>query len=405
MPSLPILLFLLAPPVQSEPATPAACPEQTSTTLLKQANTVLQQQVLESVPDRAAALADVLMMLGCLADPAPSVAARSFLLLGAHRRMEGDEEGARRALAAAAALNGSAAWVDELGPELQALYQAEAVGTDNKGVVFAYEPLFPDAPHLVGGRGDPPWVISPATLTFSAGGTSRPVSIQPGALIVVSPASIEAFHSLVEGVSEADLQEPDWEALDAAEAQRANTILQFSPALYVGLAGVATGDSSINDSAQPLGWSGMGPTLGFQLGLRFGEHLRLAPGLGYLGVWGSVPSSQVVEEGWEPTAWPRPSMHLGFADLLLGVELGPVGLGVGPRVAVSKVSVASAVEGAATLDSYALFEGHGRLAGIHMALDWRMSHALRPQLDVAVLGDGDRPYRSASLGLAWRGGE
>ena len=207
-----LLLGLLAAPSYAQDI---ACPDGASTRQLKRENTALEQALTAEAPQPEPlddAFVQVQTMLGCVPEPPPSVVARSFLLLGAYYLDQGDEFRAGPFVGAAALLGGEPAWLEALGPDLRVRFY-NALATDRpRGVVYAPELLLVGEHHLVGSLGPPPWLMPVGTFTFLWKDRSVPINVNQQELSLVTPRTFEEFEALVEGVTEADLLEPDYDA-------------------------------------------------------------------------------------------------------------------------------------------------------------------------------------------------
>ena len=201
--------LLLLALFQVTPGMAEGCPADATIHALKSADKGLTTwlQGPHDSPSDQAAQAEVL--LACAADVPATIAARTFLLLGAHHFLAGDPTQVDRYYQAAFALEGADAWDDTLGGEdMEAWYQEVGAPGADKGVVFAPQALFNQEIHLVGTNGPPPWTMTVGTFTFQAGDDSVPVSVNTNSLSVITPRYLEEFHALVDGVSEADLDPP-----------------------------------------------------------------------------------------------------------------------------------------------------------------------------------------------------
>ncbi len=191
-----------------------ACPDDASVRALKKQNAALQQALAPVEPDADAldgAFVDVQTMLGCVPDLPPSVVSRSFLLLGAYYFDMGDAFRAEPFVSAAALLGGESAWLDELGPDLRTRFFNTLASDRPLGVVYGPELLLAGGFHLVGSQGPPPWLMPVGTFTFEWGERSVPVNVNDRDLTLVTPRTFDEFDSLVEGVTESDLEEPDYD--------------------------------------------------------------------------------------------------------------------------------------------------------------------------------------------------
>jgi hypothetical protein len=205
-----LLLGLLSAPALAQDL---ACPEEASVRLLKRENTSLEQALTTTeTPDPDPAFVQVQLLLGCVPDPPPSVIARSFLLLGAYYLDQGDEFRAGPFVQAAALLGGEAAWLESLGPDLRVRFYNALASDRPRGVVYGPELLLAGEHHLVGSLGPPPWLMPVGTFTFMWKDRSVPINVNDHELSLVTPATFEEFEALVEGVTEADLVEPDYDA-------------------------------------------------------------------------------------------------------------------------------------------------------------------------------------------------
>jgi hypothetical protein len=207
-----LLLGLIATPTYAQDI---ACPDGASTRQLKRENTALEQSLTSPAPEPQAlddAFIQVQTQLGCVPELPPSVVARSFLLLGSYYLTQGDEFRAGPFVSAAALLGGESAWLDTLGPDLRVrFYNALATGRP-RGVVYAPELLLVGEHHLVGSLGPPPWLMPVGTFTFLWNDRSVPINVNEHELSLVTPRTFDEFEALVEGVTEADLEEPDYDA-------------------------------------------------------------------------------------------------------------------------------------------------------------------------------------------------
>jgi len=210
--SLLLILGLLAAP---HAAPDVACPDGASIRSLKRLNSALEQTLTVEEPSPEALdtnFIDVQTMMGCVPELPPSVVARSFLLLGAYYLDQGDAFRADPFVSAAALLGGESAWVETLSPELRTRFFNSLTSDRPLGVVYAPELLLTGGFHLVGSRGAPPWLMPVGTFTFEWGDRSVPVNVNHQDLTLVVPRTFDEFESLVEGVTESDLEEPDYDA-------------------------------------------------------------------------------------------------------------------------------------------------------------------------------------------------
>lgn len=203
-----------------------SCPDDATVRALKRQNSALEQAL--SVPQPNAdvldgAFVEVQTLLGCVDDPPPSVVGRSFLLLGGYYLDQGDAFRAEPFVGAAALLGGQSAWLEALGPDLRTRFFNALVTDRPVGVVYAPELLLTGGIHLVGSLGPPPWLMPVGTFTFEWNDRSVPVSVNDHELTLVVPQTFNEFEALVEGVTESDLLEPDYDTTiyyDRRESRR-----------------------------------------------------------------------------------------------------------------------------------------------------------------------------------------
>ncbi len=189
-----------------------ACPDDASIRSLKRDNTALERALTAPTGEGLdEASGQVRSMLGCVPDLPPSVVAQSFLLLGATYMQQGDAFRATPYISAAALLGGERAWNEALGPELRTRF-FNGLRTDRpRGVVYAPESALGDDFHLVGSQGPPPWLMPVGTFTFEWGDRTVPVNVNERELSLVTAKTFDEFAALVDGVTEADLEEPDYD--------------------------------------------------------------------------------------------------------------------------------------------------------------------------------------------------
>jgi hypothetical protein len=218
--SLLTLLGLIAP----LSAAPKACPAEASIRQLKRAQDALQLALLADPgkPIVDASLAsDLELLLACTPDVPRELVARSFFMLGADRMANGQQAAAKSYIGAAGLLGSEPAEAEGFTPALRTMLESARVPSKRpRGVVWAPAVLMPGEIHLVGADGEPPWTVAVGTFTFAWGNQSIPVSVNEGALSVVTPSTIQEFKALVEGVTEADLMEPDFGAPIRYETRR-----------------------------------------------------------------------------------------------------------------------------------------------------------------------------------------
>ncbi len=201
------------------------CPSDVGIRTLKRHNSDLLDELLDAqrgdgTEDLEDAVVRAHMLLGCTDDIPPSIAARSFLLLGAHHMQQGDEAQALPFISAAALLGGQSSWIDDLGEDLKTRFLSAVGNTNRKGVVMAPEFRLSGGFHLVGSSGSPPWTMPAGTFTFEWGERSVPINVNAGELTVVLPRTFDEFDALVEGVTEADLLEPDYGSIVYYDSRR-----------------------------------------------------------------------------------------------------------------------------------------------------------------------------------------
>ncbi len=192
------------------------CPKDVSIRALKKQNNSLQAQILAQVTDANAldgAVVQAHMLMGCVRNVPMSVISRSFLLLGTHHMAQGDDFQGEPFIAAAALLGGESAWVEGLSAEIRTRYFNTLTDPRQRGVVYAPEFRLPGGYHLVGASGGPPWTMPIGTFTFEWGERSVPVNVNDRELTLVLPSTFDDFDALVEGVTESDLEEPDYDAI------------------------------------------------------------------------------------------------------------------------------------------------------------------------------------------------
>ncbi len=210
--TLLLLLGLLAAP---HAAPDPSCPPDASVRSLKRQNTALEQ-ALSATPTDAGSLdsafVQVQTLLGCVEEPPPSVVGRSFLLLGAYYLDQGDAFRADPFLGSAALLGGESAWIESLGPDLHTRFFNALAADRPLGVVYGPELLLEGRFHLVGSLGPPPWLMPIGTFTFEWNDRSVPINVNDHELTLVVPKTFDEFESLVDGVTESDLAEPDYNA-------------------------------------------------------------------------------------------------------------------------------------------------------------------------------------------------
>ncbi len=209
--TLLLLLGLLASP---RAAANTDCPDDASVRTLKRWNSSLEQALNKAEPNvdkLDEAYIGVQTMMGCLEELPPSVVSRSFLMLGGYYASQGDVFRAEPYVRAAALLGGQSAWEDFLGPELRDAFFVVLASARPVGVVYASELQLGGEFHLVGSQGPPPWLMPRGTFTFDWGDRSVPVNVNEAELTLVSPKTFDEFEALVEGVTESDLEEPDYD--------------------------------------------------------------------------------------------------------------------------------------------------------------------------------------------------
>lgn len=215
-----LLLGLLAAPnaLSSE-----VCPDEVSIRQLKRTNATLVEALTVEEPD-ADTLGDAVVqthtVLGCLHDVPPHLAAKSFLLLGATNLAQGDDFQAAPYIAAAAVLGGESTWDESLGPDMRTRFFNALASERPRGVVWAPEFLLVGGYHLVGSQGPPPWLMPVGTFTFEWSERSVPINVNEYELTMVVPRTFDEFDALVEGVTEADLEEPDYDAIVYYDTRR-----------------------------------------------------------------------------------------------------------------------------------------------------------------------------------------
>jgi hypothetical protein len=193
-----------------------ACPDDASIRALKRQNAALEQALVAESTDPAAldsAFTQVQVQLGCVPDLPLSVVARSFLLLGAYYLDQGDEFRSGPFLRAAAVLEGESAWLDSLGDDVRVRFYNSLVINRPVGVVYAPELALDGEHHLVGSVGPPPWLMPVGTFTFQWNDRSVPLNVNERDLSLVVPRTFDEFDALVEGVTESDLVEPDYDSI------------------------------------------------------------------------------------------------------------------------------------------------------------------------------------------------
>ncbi|MFH1468807.1 MAG: hypothetical protein ABIO70_30745 [Pseudomonadota bacterium] len=218
--SLLLLLGVIAP----LSAAPPACPGDASVRHLKKAQDALLLALMAS-PDQPlvdpSLGGDLELLLACTPDLPRATVARSFLLLGAERLAGGVPPAAKSYVDAAGLLGAEDAWADGLAAGLRTMLDAAQAPTKRpRGVVWAPAALMPGSIHLVGAEGQAPWSVAVGTFTFEWNDQTIPVSVNEGELSVVTPQTIREFKALVEGVTEADLKEPDFGAPIRYETRR-----------------------------------------------------------------------------------------------------------------------------------------------------------------------------------------
>ncbi len=218
--SLLLLLGLLTAPHASPDD---VCPDDVSIRQLKRNSAVLAQ-VLVAPDSDVGALDDAVVrthaLLGCIEDVPPHLVARAFLLLGATQLAQGDDFQAAPYVTAAAVLGGESTWDDSLGTDLRTRFFNALADERTRGVVWAPEFLLLGGYHLVGSKGPPPWLMPVGTFTFEWQDRSVPINVNDYELTIVLPRTFDEFDALVEGVTESDLEEPDYDSIIYYETRR-----------------------------------------------------------------------------------------------------------------------------------------------------------------------------------------